>query len=221
MKILTAALIGALVLAAICTDSTIAPYAWADDASDHHVPHSMMEVDDSHAHHHHMIKAETKRTVVDYELPQVKLVQEDGKIVSLAEELNDGRPVILDFIYTSCTEICPLTSRIFSMFQEELGSDRDKVHMVSISIDPEQDTPAVLKEYASKYGAGPSWHFYSGTAEASIATQQAFGVYRGNKMNHTPVTLLRAAPGKPWVRIDGFASADELLRTYRELVSSR
>jgi protein SCO1/2 len=114
-----------------------------------------------------------------------------------------------------------LTSRIFSLLQDELGSERSNVHMVSISIDPEQDTPSVLKKYASKYGAGPEWHFYTGTAEASIATQQAFGVYRGNKMNHAPVTLLRAAPGKPWVRIEGFVSADELLHTYMELVSPR
>jgi protein SCO1/2 len=105
--------------------------------------------------------------------------------------------------------------------QEKLGNDRKRAHLVSISIDPEQDTPAVLREYAKRFEAGNGWRYYTGTAEASIATQRAFDVYRGDKMNHAPVTLLRAAPGKPWTRIEGFASADELLNKYREITGSK
>jgi protein SCO1/2 len=163
----------------------------------------------------------TKTSTAQYTVPQVKLIRaSDGKAVSLPEEMNDGRPVILDFIYTSCTEICPVTSRTFSQLQGKLGSESDKVHLVSITIDPEQDTPAVLREYAGKFGAGPEWQHYTGAMEASIATQRAFDIYRGDKMNHAPVTFLRAAPGKSWVRIEGFVSADELLKKYRELVDS-
>src|SRR5438445_2578276 len=175
---------------------------------------------DPHAHHHHMMP-ELMRSTVDYALPQVSLVREDGKTVSLIDELNDGRPVILTFIYTTCTSICPMISQTLSELQSGLGSDRDKVHMVSISIDPEQDTPARLREYARKYGAGPEWQHYTGTVAASIATQRAFDVYRGDKMQHNPVTLLRAAPGKPWLRIDGFATVADLLGAYQDLVASK
>lgn len=181
---------------------------------------SAVNAPDPHAHHHHMM-SEITRSTVDYTLPTVSLVREDGKAVSLINELNDGRPVILTFIYTTCTSICPMISQTLSQLQSDLGSDRDKVHMVSISIDPEQDTPARLREYAKKYGAGPEWQHYTGTVAASIATQRAFDVYRGDKMNHNPVTLLRAAPGKPWLRIDGFATVDELLGAYHELVASK
>lgn len=178
------------------------------------------------AHHHIMammpdITEDLKTSTARYALPQVNLVRDDGKVISLPQELNDGRPVILDFFYTSCAAICPVTSRIFSQLQDKLGGDGMKVHLVSISIDPAQDTPARLREYGRKYGAGPDWHHYTGTRAASIATQRAFEVYRGDKMNHVPVTLMRAAPGQPWVRIDGFASADDLLLKYRELVASR
>lgn len=159
--------------------------------------------------------------MVDYAVPPVKLVRADGKTVSLAEELDDGRPVVMNFIYTTCTSICPLSSQTLSQLQSKLGSLRDKVHLVSISIDPEQDTPARLVEYAKKFRAGPQWQHYTGTVMASTATQRAFDVYRGGKMSHTPVTLLRAAPGKPWVRIDGFATADNLLDELREVVASR
>lgn len=167
--------------------------------------------------HHHMMMEQTKHQIVDYKLPQIQLLREDGKNVSLIEELNDGRPLVLNFMYTTCTEICPLTSQTFAELQGKLGIERDRVHMVSISIDPEQDTPEVLAKYARKFGAGPQWQFYTGTIDASIAAQRAFEVYRGDKMEHNPVTFVRAAPGKPWLRIDGFAKSDELLRSLGDM----
>jgi protein SCO1/2 len=57
----------------------------------------------------------------------------------------------------------------------------------------------------------------TGTLDDSVAVQRAFDVYRGDKMNHQPATFLRAAPGQPWVRLEGFASAADILREYRQL----
>ena len=155
------------------------------------------------------------RTLVNYLVPRIPLVRDDGREVTLRDELDDGRAVVLNFIYTSCSGICPLASHVFSELQRGLGAERDHVHLVSISIDPEEDTPRRLHEYAQRYSAGPSWQHYTGTVSASIAAQRAFGVYKGDKMGHTPVTLLRTAPGAPWVRFDGFATADMLLKELR------
>ncbi|KVO31800.1 hypothetical protein WL05_22725 [Burkholderia ubonensis] len=171
-------------------------------------------------HMHHAVAPGTTHSMADYALPPVELVRDDGKTVSLVDELNDGRPVILTFIYTSCTTICPMISQTLERLQGELGSDRDKVHIVSISIDPEEDTPARLRAYAARFGAGPEWQHYTGTVDASIAAQRAFNVYRGDKMNHAPVAFLRAAPGRQWMRIDGFATPSELLAAYRDVVAS-
>jgi protein SCO1 len=193
--------VGAFALAAIPFST-----AWAHGEAD---PHA----------HHHMV-SETTRSTTDYVIPDVKLVREDGKTVLLSQELSDGRPVVMNFIYTTCTTICPLTSQTFSELQSKLGAHRDAVHLVSISVDPEQDTPARLRDYAKKFGAGPEWKFYTGTPAASIAAQKAFNVYRGDKMNHAPVTLVRTAPGKPWVRLDGFATSDQMLREIRDEVAS-
>jgi protein SCO1/2 len=202
---------------------------FAADVPDPHAHHHMMleamqsgpaDASDPHAHHH-MVMPETTRSTADYKIPALSLVREDGESVSLPNELNDGRAVVLNFIFTTCTAICPVTSQIFSQLQGKLGNEQSRVHLVSISIDPEHDTPAVLKDYARKFGAGAGWDFYTGTVEDSIATQQAFGVYRGDKMNHTPVTLLRTAPGKPWVRIDGFATADQLLHEFGERLAAK
>jgi protein SCO1/2 len=166
---------------------------------------------DPHANHRMGMNASVQRSEANYTAPDVKLVRDDGKTVALPAELDDGRPVILNFIYTSCTTICPLSSQVFEQFQERLGSPHEPVHLVSISIDPEQDTPARLRAYAKQFHAAPGWNHYTGTVAATTAVQGAFNAFRGDKMSHTPLTLVRAAPGKPWIRIDGFASADDLL----------
>jgi protein SCO1/2 len=191
----------------------IAPYSMNAVAQEHqHDPH----------HHHHAMPVEQDgyvRSVASYTIPDVRLMDAKGAGMPLHSRLA-GKPVILNFIFTSCGAICPVMSATFSQLQAVLGPEREAVNMVSISIDPEQDTPAALKAYADKYGAGPQWQMLTGSLDDSIAVQRAFDVYRGDKMNHQPATFLRAGPGQPWVRLDGFASAADILREYRQLVSN-
>ncbi|WP_187293246.1 SCO family protein [Burkholderia cepacia] len=195
-----------------------APAGNAADKAEAHMTEGATAV--AGMHMHHAVTPGTVHTMVQYAVPSVQLVRDDGQAVSLAKELDDGRPVILTFIYTSCTTICPMISQTLEQLQGELGADRSKVHIMSISIDPEADTPERLRTYAARFGAGPEWQHYTGTVDASVAAQRAFNVYRGDKMNHTPVTFVRAAPGQPWLRIDGFATPTELLAAYRDVVAS-
>lgn len=180
--------------------------------------------DHSHHHHHHATPAQPdgySRTLAAYTVPDVKLVNADGARVPLRAALTDAdKPVILNFIFTTCGAVCPVMSATFSQVQAALGPARDAVRMVSISIDPEQDTPAALKAYAGKYGAGPQWQLLTGSLADSIAVQRAFDVYRGDKMNHRPATFLRAGAGLPWVRLDGFASASDILREVRRIAAN-
>jgi protein SCO1/2 len=167
---------------------------------------------DMHGHHHNMAPQKT-RAVVEYSVPDVRLVREDGRTEALRRILdNNGRPVVLNFIYTSCTTICPLTSHVFQQLQARLGARHEAVDLVSITIDPENDTPARLRRYAKQFGAGAHWHHYTGTFEASVAAQRAFNVFRGDKMDHQPVTLVHNAPGRRWVRLEGFATANDMLK---------
>ena len=195
-------LIGAMAFTLVVIAAASASAGVVEGAADEHVHHSAAPV------------ASTNRTTAAYVVPDVSLVRQDGIQVKLREELSDERPVVLAFIFTSCTTVCPLTSHALSELQTRLGSERDRVHLVSITIDPEQDTPARLRAYAKTFKAGPEWQYYTGTREASEAAQRAFDVYRGAKMDHSPATLIRPAPGAPWVRIGGFATADQL---YAEL----
>ena len=65
--------------------------------------------------------ASVSRATVNYQTPAVTLVRADGQRVSLPHELDDGRPVLLNFIFTTCSSICPLTSRTLEEFQDKLG----------------------------------------------------------------------------------------------------
>jgi protein SCO1/2 len=171
---------------------------------------------DLHQHHHSAATTGTTRSSINYVVPSVQLIRQDGAVVNLRDELNDGRPVVLSFIYTSCTTVCPLASHTLSELQDKLGDNAAHVHLVSISIDPEQDDPARLREYAKTFHAGPDWQHYTGTVTASQKVQMAFDVYRGSKMDHQPATLIRRTPAEPWIRIGGFATADQMLAELSE-----
>ncbi|MEY4907884.1 MAG: hypothetical protein RL260_1602 [Pseudomonadota bacterium] len=159
-----------------------------------------------------------QRTTAAYALPDVPLMGHDGRRVGLRRAVDDGRPVVLSFIYTTCNAICPVGSQVLMQFRERLPEERQRVNMLSVSIDPEQDSPRKLAAYARRFGGAGVWPHYTGTAEDSVAVQRAFDAWRGDKMNHVPLTFLRAAPGQPWVRLEGFVSPDQLVAEYLGLV---
>jgi protein SCO1/2 len=159
------------------------------------------------------------RAVASYEPPDVTLVDMNGARVPLSAALGYEGPVLLQFIFTTCPTVCPVMSGTFSAAQGRLGAELARVRMISITIDPEQDTPERLREYARRFKAGRQWLFLTGDLEDIVAVQKSFDAYRGNKMRHEPLTFLRAAPGKPWVRLDGLLSAAQLVAEYRRLTS--
>lgn len=185
-------------------------------------PEQPAEVMGNHDHHaHHSIDRDPGylRSLHAYRIPAVALVNADGEPVDLSSELQIEKPLLLNFIFTSCTAICPVLSATFAQVQKELGKGDEVIRMVSITIDPEQDTPARLKVYAERYHAGPRWHFLTGSRRNILEVQQAFDAYRGDKMSHVPLTFLRASPAAPWIRMEGFASAADLVAEYRAVVT--
>jgi protein SCO1 len=170
-------------------------------------------------HDHHTEKPGIySSTAAMYSVPDVKLLDLSGAEVALQNLLSGHSPVILNFIFTTCTAICPVMSATFQQVQDQLGSNRRNVLLVSISIDPENDTPAKLKEYASRYQVGSQWKMLTGSLENSILVEKAFGVFNGDKMNHTPVTFLKAQGAESqWVRLDGLANASDIINEFDKL----
>ena len=154
--------------------------------------------------------------MVRYAIPKVSLVRDDASTVDFDAELSGHQPVYMNFIYTSCTSVCPVMTQTLSLMQDALGPDAANVQIVSVSIDPDYDTPARLQAYARQFNAGPQWHFYTGTPAASRMVQKAFATETVDKMNHKVATFYRPAHSATWIRIDGFASAEELVELYRK-----
>jgi protein SCO1/2 len=146
---------------------------------------------------------------------EVPLVDHEGRATSLREVVDTDLPVLVNFIFTSCTTVCPIMTTGFAQFSERLGPDRSRVRLVSISIDPETDTVERLRAYAARHRAGPSWQFLTGDATAAEAAQRAFGAYRGDKSNHAPATYLRRTRDSKWEALEGLSSARSLLAAYR------
>lgn len=171
-------------------------------------------------HEAHMAAAAAKPSATRVMSPQpvvgnVPLVDHQGRATSLRQAIDADVPVLVNFIFTSCTTVCPIMSAGFAQLHERLGSERDRVRLVSISIDPETDTVEALRAYGARYQAGATWQFLTGTATASEAAQRAFGSYRGDRNNHAPATYLRRTRDSPWESLEGLSSAEALLRAYR------
>jgi len=160
-------------------------------------------------------KPSYRRTIEKYTPPDLTLVNQDGKKVKLNSLLNSGKPVMLDFIYGTCTTICPVLSAGFNNLQGKLGQDSAKVQLISVTIDPEYDTPAVMKDYLKRFRARPGWDFLTGSREDIDRVMRAFDAYVPNKMSHYPLTLLKAPNSDQWVRIYGMVSMSVLMNEYR------
>lgn len=226
LALLTAALLAMPVAASAADDHAHHDHAMPMDHSMHQsMDHSQHEQaadaagDDPHAHHRAMMDQKGyQRSEQNYRLPDLKLVAMDGSETTVLAELDAGGPVMVNFIFTTCTTICPIMSGTFTQVQSALGPDAQGLRMVSFSIDPEYDTPERLRAYAEKFRAGDQWHFLTGDLDNIVAVQKGFDVFRGNKMSHQPATLMRRSPDAPWVRLDGIASAADIVAEYRQMM---
>jgi protein SCO1 len=163
-------------------------------------------------------EANTRRTIERYDVPAVTLVNQDGEKVNLHSLLLESeKPVIVDFVYSACTTVSPILSSGFSSFQYRLGAESSGVNLVSISIDPDNDTPEVMKEYLQRYGAKPGWQFLTGSLKDIKAVVRVFDAYDLRKKIHYPLTFLHAPEADNWVRIYGYVGTSDLMEEYRKL----
>jgi protein SCO1 len=181
-----------------------------DAAADPHAAHRAMMTQASSEATYRVNQAE-------YTVPDLVLQDEQGKSVRLRQLFSGDRPVAVNFIFTSCTTICPVMTATMLQLQRELADQPDKPLFVSISIDPDYDTAAMLGAYAKKFGA--DWTFLTGERADVLAVLQSFSAWRGSKTNHAAITLFRAPHAGHWTRVEGLASAKQLADVWRDNVS--
>jgi protein SCO1/2 len=140
--------------------------------------------------------------------PGFALTSQDGKEVTL-QSLR-GKVVAVTFIYTSCPDICPMLTDKMARVQDALGADFGaKVAFVSISFDPERDTPAVLKEYAQAFQADlAGWSFLTGDPAKVLEVAHRYGVAVAKQsdgaIDHTLLTTLIDRQGTMRVQYLGY-----------------
>jgi len=179
---------------------------------------------DAHEHHRKMLKEQNKANAnfADIVLPDAVLVTQDGAEVSLQSDVVGDRIVVMDFVYTTCTTVCPVLSAIFSQVQNQLG-DRlgGEVVMISISVDPNRDTPARLKKYAERLGAGDNWLWLTGRHQTVTEVLEELGAYTPNFADHPSMVLVGDGQSGQWARFIGFPGAAQIIRKVDEFSAAR
>ena len=136
--------------------------------------------------------------------PNVPLTTQDGKTVHLYDDLLKGKTVVVSVFYTQCQDSCPLETARLLQVQHMLGNRVGKdVFFYSISIDPEHDTPAVLKTYADKFHVGPGWLFLTGTKADIDLVAHKLGLYYDPELNrdgHAVDLMIGNEPTGQWLR---------------------
>jgi protein SCO1/2 len=148
-------------------------------------------------------------------IPDVPLVDQDGKPVRFYSDLVKGKVVAMNFIFTSCTTICPPMGANFAKLQKLLaGKD---VHLISVSVDPATDTPQHLKAWAGKFGAAPGWTLVTGDRNEVNRLLKALGVFTAGVADHSPLVLLGNDVGHRWTRAYGLAPPVKLAELIEEI----
>ncbi|MBZ0067589.1 MAG: SCO family protein, partial [Thiobacillus sp.] len=142
-----------------------------------------------------------------YTLPELTLRDQAGRAVPMSELQGTSGPLAVNFIFTTCTTICPVMTATFSQMIRELGPDAGRIDLVSITIDPEHDTPTILAKYAERFEAPPNWRFLTGSPGDVERVLRAFDAWSGSITSHRPITLVRRQDDANWVRLEGLGSA--------------
>ena len=165
--------------------------------------------------------ADNKRWGANY-FPNTELTTQDGKVVHFYDDLIKGKTVVIDLIYTHCTDACPLETARLVQVQKMLGDAVGKdIFFYSITIDPKRDTPAVLKDYAEKFHVGPGWTFLTGKKAEIDALSQKLGLYQDpdpdDRDGHMAAVLIGNEPTGQWMR----NSATDNVRFLTNLIGDR
>ncbi len=136
--------------------------------------------------------------------PNVELITQDGKKVHFYDDMIKGKIVVIDMIYTSCEYACPLETARLAQVQKKLGPRvGSDILFYSISIDPQHDTPEVLKSYMEKFHVGPGWTFLTGKKADIDFLSKRLGLYSDpsiNKDGHLPHLLIGNEATGQWIR---------------------
>jgi protein SCO1 len=152
----------------------------------------------------------------------VELIDQDGRPRRLYSDLLAGKTVVVDSFFSSCTGSCPAVAATLAKLQTALGDrlGRDVV-LLSLSVDPQTDTPARLKKYAARLGARPGWYFLTGSKENVELALRKLGQYSERKEDHTNLLIVGNERTGLWKKVFGLAKPEEILAIVQGVLEDR
>lgn len=176
---------------------------------------------DPHANHV-MPAPEKELTPAAKYFSDVELIDHEGRKLRFYSDVLKGKTVVINVLFTACTNVCPPISRNFERIQEALGDRLGKdVSLVSITVDPANDTPAKLKEYAERFHARSGWSFLTGKKENVDWALYKLGQYVQEKNEHKTIVIIGNEATGLWKKAFGLASADDLIKLVNEVANDK
>jgi cytochrome oxidase Cu insertion factor (SCO1/SenC/PrrC family) len=159
--------------------------------------------------------------VFDLKIPDVPVVDQDGRKLNFYADLVKGRTVAINFIFTTCTTICPQLTMAMRRTQQELAArvGRD-VWLVSVSVDPTTDVPERLRRFAARFDVGPGWTFVTGRKTDIDRLLSALG-NSGSGSDHATTVLIGNEPAGHWVRSSGLAPVSTNVKLIIDAAAAR
>lgn len=180
--------------------------------------------EDPHAKHRAMMqqKAEPAAEAADISLRDRELVTQDGESVQFVGDIIGDNIVVMDFVYTTCTTVCPVLSALFSQVQDQLG-DRlgNDVVLVSLTVDAIRDTPDRLKAYSEKHHAAEGWYWLTGPKPVMDDVLIGLGAYSVSFEDHPSMVIVGDARTGEWRRLFGFPNPDRIMKLVNEFQAKR
>lgn len=154
-------------------------------------------------------------------IPDVTVQDQNGKSLNFYTDLVKGRVVAINFVFTTCTTICPPLTATFRRVQQQLAEQNTSAKLISISVDPAIDTPERLRDFAAKFKAEPGWAFVTGNTSDINSLLQQLGVAVTNKNDHTPMILIGNDEAGYWTRAYGLSSPTSLVKLITEAANRK
>lgn len=188
------------------------------------LPLAAIADEDPHAKHRAMMKQKSDPVAesADVDLRNRQLVDQHGREVMFVSDVIGDDIVVMDFVYTTCTTICPVLSALFKQVQTKLGDDvGNGVTLVSMSVDPIRDTPQRLKAYSAKHGAGDGWLWLTGQKPIVEDVLIGLGAYTTNFEDHPSMVLIGDGRTGEWKRLFGFPNPDRIVQVVNDMRERR
>jgi protein SCO1 len=185
-----------------------------------------IEAPAAHDAHHHAASTSAKPKAARVTLHDIQLADVDGQTIRFKSEAVGNRVVVVGFIYTSCTTICPVTSAVLADVQQRLIKTfgerfRHEVKLITLTVDPATDTSQRLKAYAANFGSPAGWLWLTGEKPQIDRVLTGLGAYAADFTRHSGAILVGDARSGDWMRFYGIPNPSDIVDRVDQLLAAR